>query len=61
LETLAAEPLRTVQSDADGRFLFDGISAGAYVLRVIAAGHPEAVHNINVPAAAIGDYDVQLS
>jgi hypothetical protein len=61
LETPAAELLQTTESDADGRFIFAGLSSGAYVLRVLAAGHPEAVHNINVPAAAIGDYDVKLS
>lgn len=61
LETPASELLQTTESNADGRYTFAGLAAGSYVLRVLATNHPEAVQNIDIPAAAIGDYDVQLS
>jgi len=61
LEPRAGELLQTTASDAAGRFAFAGLSAGAYVLRVLAAGHPEATLDVDVPAAAIDAYDVKLS
>lgn len=60
LETPGGLPLQTAESGADGRFLFAKLEARSYVLRVRAAGHPEATRAIKVPSPT-GEYDVQLS
>jgi hypothetical protein len=48
-----------VVSDADGRFVFQGVSRGPHVLRVRAVGFTDAVRPITVPEP-FGNYDVAL-
>jgi len=46
-------------SDTDGRFVFQGVTRGAHVLRVRAVGFTDSVRNIQVPEPS-GDYNVTL-
>jgi len=60
LQTPAGAALRTVAADAQGRFTFAGLTAGAYNLRVRATGFAEAARAITIPSTT-GGYDVHLS
>jgi hypothetical protein len=59
LETLAAVPLQTTETDANGRFTFADLVADSYVLRIRAPGFAEVTRNIQVPSAA-GGYDQEI-
>jgi hypothetical protein len=50
----------TAVSDADGRFVFQGVSRGPHVLRVRAVGFTDAVRPIAVPEP-FGNYNVALA
>lgn len=52
-------PLQTTETDADGRFTFNQLAAGPYLLRIRARGFAEATRNVQVPSAA-GGYDVEI-
>ena len=51
---------QTFMTDAGGRFLTDGIGAGAYTLAVRAVGFKEGTRTITVPQAD-GLYEVTLT
>jgi hypothetical protein len=58
--TLLESGVSTV-SDADGRFLFDGLQPGAYTLRAVAPGFATLDTAIVVPGAATDAFDVSLT
>jgi hypothetical protein len=60
LEEPGGTALQTATTNADGRFSFDNLRQGSYVLRVRAPGFAETTQNIEVPATA-GNYDVDLT
>lgn len=60
LETNAGERLQVTETDAAGRFRFEALAYGRYLLRVRAGGYHEAMLPIEVPSVT-GSYDVALS
>jgi hypothetical protein len=46
-------------TDNNGRFLFGGLTRGAFLLRARAQGFNEATRTVDVPSPS-GNYDVQL-
>ena len=56
----AGGALGVTHTDADGRFVFSGLQAGHYSLRVRAQGFAEGTRAIELPSAT-GDYDIHLS
>lgn len=55
------ETSANARSDASGSFVFAGLAAGAYSLRIDAPGFAGASASIHVPAATAHAYDVELS
>ena len=51
----SGESLSSVTSDAEGRFLFDGIADGNYSLRVTAPGYTETEINVTVEKGLMRD------
>lgn len=52
---------RTATADDEGVFNFSLLEGGSYSLRAEAAGFTTAIKAITVPAAALNEYDIQLS
>jgi hypothetical protein len=53
--------VRPTVTDAAGRFRFSHIGAGNHTLRAAAPGLTTTDKAVTVPAAAINDYDIDLS
>lgn len=60
LETIGAESLQTILTDADGRFAFSGLAAGRYRLQASVRGFEPFSREIEVPSPS-GEYDLRLT
>ena len=56
----AGEPLLTATTDADGRFRFANVQAGAYQLRATATGYQPRNQEATVPATRADEYRITL-
>jgi hypothetical protein len=56
----AGEPLLTATTDADGRFRFANVQAGAYQLRASATGYQPSDQEAIVPATRADEYRITL-
>jgi hypothetical protein len=59
--TVTLDGARSTTTDAEGRFRFSGLGAGSHALTAAAPGFTSDSRPITVPAAAINDYDIDLS
>jgi hypothetical protein len=59
--TVTLDGARSATTDAEGRFRFPGLGEGSHTLTAAAPGYTTASKPITVPAAAINDYDIDLT
>jgi hypothetical protein len=60
LDLTTGETLETVTTDAQGRFIFDGLLRGTVRLRASAPGHAPVQRDLNLPATVPDDHVFRL-